>query len=119
MLYIDYGEFHLIDGLGYLLPRTILLIDADDTSRMMVIPGGYEWCHECDGTGEGLEYCICGECAGDGYIPDLSLAGYCSMDGCEMATVNKSHGDWLCTDCDESRHVEIINFPSRYTRRLL
>jgi RecJ-like exonuclease len=104
MAHIDYLEFVNIDGQEY-LPK-----------RYHDAPRGYEECTVCDGTGEGVGYCICEECAGDGYVPNIDLAGWCI--NCERLTVNKAFGDFLCTQCDETRQTESINDPDRYEKTL-
>lgn len=122
---IPYDEFVHVDGLEYLSPTREVAYGED--RHTMAIPGGYELCEHCDGTGqcecndgwEGkCEYGCC-DCGDDGYFPQFDLVGWCMADGCLTATVNKSHDEHLCTEHDASRHVEIKNYPDRYERALL
>lgn len=80
-------------------------------------------CYECKGSGDYFEdeYDVswyqgnCPNCDGDGV-----LDGYCNgCIQCDTWTCNKSYGEHLCTECDESRHIEIKNYPDGYERRLL
>ena len=121
MLYMDCLDFATIDGLDFLEEYEVDLSDDDTSPDIITIPGGYEFCHMCEGDEDYIsaEDMVCGQCGGDGHFPDFDLAGWCSFDGCQIATVNKSHGEWLCTEHDESRHIEIINNPSKYDRTLL
>ena len=120
MIYMPYDEFHDIDGLEFLEDYTVDLSDDDKERDVITIPGGYDLCYECDGE-EDYSYAgdPCDVCNGNVVIPDLSLAGWCSHDNCQTETVNMSHGEWLCVEHDESRHVEFTNDPSRYARRLI
>lgn len=113
MIALDYAEFMNIDG------RELLPENHEDW-----IPKGYIECTVCDGDGAAPrlideETCICEECAGEGYCPDIDLAGWCVADGCEIATVNKSHGEFLCTEHDPTRKQETKNQPAMYRRKLI
>lgn len=125
MIDLECSEFANIDGIEYLLPTRGIAYGED--WHMMNIPAGYELCEHCFGDGqcecndgwEGKPEYGCCDCGDSGYFPDLDLAGWCVADGCFTATVNKSHGEWLCTEHDESRHIEVKNYPGRYERKLL
>lgn len=127
MVDIAYDEFADVDGLEYLSATRATIWNEETGWHMLNIPNGYELCEHCDGTGycecdDDLGVCKlvdCCDCGGDTYFPQFDLIGWCVADGCEKATVNKSHGEHLCTEHDESRHVEIKNYPDRYERRLL
>jgi len=91
----------LVDGIQY-LPKRLL-------------------CAVCNGTGDKWHMhenwgCLCPDCGGDGVVIDY--CGVCIQ--CNKWTANKSHDEYLCTECDVSRQIVLqINYPDRYTRRLL
>ena len=80
-------------------------------------------CKECNGTGDwheeesGLLWFVgeCSPCWGEGVHEDY--ADTCIH--CDTWTCNKSHGYFVCTKCDTSRHVEVKNYPDRYERMLI
>jgi len=125
---LDYSEFMNVDGREHLDSRQHLTIsveqDDDGLFTLTHLPGGYEICHNCDGNGFMIDKdcnendCECDCCDGEGMIPDMSLVGLCVK--CGEYTVNKSHLEYLCTQCDSSRHmIEKSNYPEYYESKLI
>ncbi len=93
----------LIDGIQY-ITKEHLCYECGGSGDYFEWEDGLDWyqghCHDCDGNGVLEGYC-----------------GFCLQ--CESHTCNKSYGEYLCTEHDESRHIEIKNYPDRYERVLL
>lgn len=93
----------LIDGIEY-IARNYLCCACKGSGDYEEEESGLWWyqsnCPVCDGGGVREEYCGC-----------------CIQ--CEMWTVNKSYGEFLCVEHDASRRIEIKNYPDRYEGTLL
>ena len=88
----------MIDGFEY-VHRGKLCPECNGTGDWWEVEDGLLWfqgnCPVCDGQGVEEEHC-------DGCVQ------------CEAWTCNRSHGDYVCTDCDVSRHEQpVINYPVR------